>query len=181
MQQRPAVVVGVDGSAESRAALSYAMEEAARRDTGVQVVSVFLPPQFRLDAYGVMAPPTPQEIRSNLRVVSRRMVDEVLADFPALARVPLELHELEGRPAEVLIGRARHADLLVVGHRGRGGFASALLGSVSLQCVLHAACPVTVVRPAPQPEAADENTEAATAAPARDRVQLVDRTAAPLY
>ena len=46
-----------------------------------------------------------------------------------------------------LIERARGADLLVIGHRGRGGAASALLGSVGLHCVLHAECPVTVIRP----------------------------------
>ena len=124
------MVVGVDGSAYSRAALTYAMEEAARRDIGVQVVSAFLPPQYRPDAYGLTAPPTPDEIKSDLRFLARRMVDEVVAEVPALAAVPVELHELEGKPAEVLIERARGADLLVVGHRGRGGVASALLGSV---------------------------------------------------
>jgi nucleotide-binding universal stress UspA family protein len=180
MHERPAVVVGVDGSAESRAALRYAMEEAARRGTGVQVVSVFLPPQYRLDAYGIAAPPTPDEIRSGLRVIARRMVDEVVADVPVLAHVPVELHELEGKPAEVLLGRARGADLLVVGHRGRGGIASALLGSVGLQCVLHAECPVTVVRPTPQPEEVID-PETTPEAHAADRVRLADRTVAPLY
>jgi nucleotide-binding universal stress UspA family protein len=48
------------------------------------------------------------------------------------------------------------ADLLVVGHRGRGGIARACLGSVGLQCVLHAACPVVVVRPTAAPAARAE-------------------------
>ena len=52
----------------------------------------------------------------------------------------------EGHPAEALLRAARGADLLVVGSRGHGGFASALLGSVSMQCVLHAHCPVLVFR-----------------------------------
>ena len=82
MQERPAVVVGVDGSAYSRAALRYAMEEAARRGTGVQVVSAFLPPQYRPDAYGLSAPQTPYEIKSDLRFLARRMVDGVIADVP---------------------------------------------------------------------------------------------------
>jgi nucleotide-binding universal stress UspA family protein len=76
------------------------------------------------------------------------MVDDVIEERPALAAVPVELHEVEGRAAEVLIEQSRGADVLVVGHRGRGGFASAMLGSVGLQCVLHAQCPVTVIRPA---------------------------------
>ena len=49
--------------------------------------------------------------------------------------------------AKALIDQSRDADLLVLGHRGRGGFKSAVLGSVGLHCVLHATCPVTIVRP----------------------------------
>jgi len=51
----------------------------------------------------------------------------------------------------VLIEQSQGAELLVVGHRGLGGFRSAVLGSVGLHCVLHAACPVTVVRPQQEP------------------------------
>jgi nucleotide-binding universal stress UspA family protein len=108
------------------------------------------------------------------------MVDEVVAEVPALAAVPVELHELEGKLAEVLNKQARGAGLLVVGHRGRGGVASALLGSVSLECVLHAECPVTVIRPRPQPEVVRDPDTAAKAHD-RHRVQLVDRTVAPPY
>ena len=180
MQERPAVVVGVDGSAYSRAALRYAMEEAARRGTGVQVVSAFLPPQYRPDAYGLSAPQTPDEIKSDLRFLARRMVDGVIAEVPTLGGVSVELHELEGKPADVLIERARGVDLLVIGHRGRGGAASALLGSVGLQCVLHAECPVTVIRPKLQPAVVRE-PDAVAKAHDRDRVQLVDRMVAPIY
>lgn len=52
----------------------------------------------------------------------------------------------EGHPADVLLRASRDADLLVLGSRGLGGFASAVVGSVSLQCVLHAHCPVLVLR-----------------------------------
>jgi nucleotide-binding universal stress UspA family protein len=54
----------------------------------------------------------------------------------------------------VLIDMSGEVDVLVLGHRGRGGFASMLLGSVSLQCVLHARCPVIVVRPTAVEESA---------------------------
>jgi hypothetical protein len=59
--------------------------------------------------------------------------------------VPVEIRVVQGNPAQVLAEQASEADLLMVGHRGLGGFASACLGSVGLQCVLHAACPVVVV------------------------------------
>lgn len=151
MRERLGVVVGIDGSEESRAALTFALEEAARRGTGVRVISVFLPPLYWPQAYGLAAPPTVDQVKQDLRKTATHMMDEVLAEHPDLAAVPVELHELEGQPGKVLIDQAREADLLVVGHRGRGSFASALLGSVGIQSVLHAACPVTVVRPAPRP------------------------------
>ncbi len=60
--------------------------------------------------------------------------------------VPISPLVSEGHAAEVLLREAKDADLLVVGSRGRGGFASAIVGSVSLQCVLNAHCPVLVLR-----------------------------------
>jgi nucleotide-binding universal stress UspA family protein len=157
MSERARVVVGVDGSAESLAALSHAMEQAARRGTGVRVVSAFLPPQYWPNAYGLSAPPTIEKVKADLRMIASRMVELAVAAQEALVSVPVELHEVSGSPAKVLIEQARGADVLVVGHRGRGGFASALLGSVGLHCVLHAQCPVTVVRERVQrPEVLEE-------------------------
>ena len=77
---------------------------------------------------------------------------QVLAD--ATGAIPtgpdaMEPHRLlgEGPAAEVLLRAAERADLLVVGSRGRGGFAGLLLGSVSQQCAQHAPCPVVIVPP----------------------------------
>jgi nucleotide-binding universal stress UspA family protein len=67
--------------------------------------------------------------------------------------VPLEVRTVAGDPAAVLLDEAADADLLVVGHRGRGAIASACLGSVGLHCVVHAPRPVVVVRPSGSPAA----------------------------
>ena len=76
------------------------------------------------------------------------MVDDALRERGGAGPdVPVEVLALGGSPGHVLVEQSRDADLLVVGHRGRGGFRSALLGSVGLQCVLYASVPVTVVRP----------------------------------
>ena len=103
--------------------------------------------------------------------MARRMLDDVLADRPGLAAVPVELHQLEGLPGRVLVEQSHDADLLVVGHRRRrGGLTSAVLGSVGLQCVLHARCPVAVVRLPAQPRpAADERRPVGATSPAPGR------------
>lgn len=147
MGERRGVIVGIDGSEGSRAALAFALRDAARRGTGVRVISVFLPSQFWPEAYWLAPPPAVVAVKDDLRGMAMQMLDAIVTEQPVLAAVPVELHELEGHPARVLIEQAKGADLLVVGHRGRGGFASALLGSVGLHCVLHGECPVTVVRP----------------------------------
>jgi nucleotide-binding universal stress UspA family protein len=160
MEKRLGVVVGIDGSTESRVALRFALDEGVRRATGVRVVSVVLPPQYWPEAYGLSAPPTIADVKADLRAIAHRMAADVVAEEPRLASVAVELHEMEGRPAAVLVEQSRGADLLVVGHRGRGSFASAMLGSVGLQCVLHAECPVVIVRPPAQAVKGDEETEA---------------------
>ena len=169
MKERYAVVVGVDGSAESQAALRFALQDAARRRSGVRVVSVYVPPETWVVSYGSMKLPTLGDLVQVSAQVGQAAVDVVVAADPALGAVPTEVVTPPGPAAKALLEQAADADLLVVGHRGRGGFKSAVLGSVGLHCVLHATCPVTVVRPervaAPAPrveEAHETETEART-------------------
>lgn len=145
------VVVGVDGSPAARAALEFALVEAARRDAPLRVVSAVALPEFWASYYGELVPPPPEEIVGKAREEALRLVDDVVAAGGAAARgLPIDVDVRPGRPGEVLVDAAAGAALLVVGHRGRGSVSSVLLGSVGLECVLHASCPVTVVRPAPE-------------------------------
>jgi nucleotide-binding universal stress UspA family protein len=128
MNDRARVVVGVDGSTCARTALEFGLKEAAWRDAMLDVVSVAGTPEYWLVGIGMAS--------SGATVPAREQV--------------VRVRTVSGPPAATLIEQARGADLLVVGHRGRGGFASATLGSVSLHCVLHATCPVTIVRSTPQ-------------------------------
>jgi nucleotide-binding universal stress UspA family protein len=140
------VLVGVDGSPESGAALQYAVAEANRRGARLRVVSTYFP---EYSAHGRTRSVSASEsaIEVDLEKETRRMVEDALAG-EAAAQPPVEIVVAAGPAAGVLIERSGEVDVLVLGHRGRGGFASMQLGSVSLQCVLHARCPVIVVRPA---------------------------------
>jgi nucleotide-binding universal stress UspA family protein len=139
------IVVGVDGSQCAHDALARAANEAALRGARLRVVCAWeVPPA----AYaGGFAPPIDEAalagLRENAEAVVREAVAEVHRAQPSLA---CEGEVLEGQPAEVLLAEARDASLIVVGNRGRGGFVSLLLGSVSQQVVHHADCPVLVVR-----------------------------------
>jgi len=168
MDETGTVVVGVDGSIGSRAALEHALADAARRRSRLRVVAAVPLPDYRVTAYGMGGygmgvPPPSAEIIADMRAEAQRMVDDVVAAQSVAVRVPIGVAAIVGAPAEVLLEASQGADLLVLGHRGRGAFASALLGSVGLQCVLHAACPVTIVRPTAAPGEPEAATSGALA------------------
>ena len=152
------VVVGVDGSPESRAAIEFAMREATRRQAWLRVIAAAQPPEYWAMAYGTFDLPSAEEVSAATERLARQTLDDVVSAHPELAAVRFTVDAIAGPPGPVLVDASEGADLLVVGHRGRGAVRSALLGSVGLHCVLHATCPITIVRPAavaePTPAAA---------------------------
>jgi len=141
------VVVGVDGSPESRAAIEFAMREATRRQASLRVIAAAQLPEYWMIAYGTADLPSPEEVLADTRRLARHSLDEVVNDHPELAAVEFTVEAIAGSPGPVLVDASQGADLLVLGHRGRGAVRSALLGSVGLHCALHATCPTTIVRP----------------------------------
>ena len=142
------IVVGVDDSPGGRAALAHALREGSLRGARVEVLGAFTRPEFWAGEAipGWSMVPDVEEIRAAVDAHLHRVVNEVREEVGADASgVTVLVHVVAGSAAAALLGSARNADLLVVGSRGRGGFTSMVLGSVSLQCVLHAPCPVTVV------------------------------------
>ena len=139
------IVVGVDGSQCARDALARAGSEAALRGARLRIVCAWeVPPAVYA---GGFAPPIDEATLAGFREQAEAVVREAVAEVGRMRpSVSCEGEVLEGQPAEVLLAEARDASLIVVGNRGRGGFASLLLGSVSQQVVHHAACPVLVVR-----------------------------------
>ncbi|WP_225848843.1 universal stress protein [Streptomyces sp. HPF1205] len=140
----PRIVVGVDGSGQSKAALRWAVAQGKLTRAVVEAVIAW---DFPTSWYG-LAPPTgtgPGDYETQARRILDRAVDEALGPGPGRP-VDLRPVAVQGHPARVLIDAAAGARLLVVGNRGHGGFAEALLGSVGQHCVQHAPCPVVVIR-----------------------------------
>ena len=145
------VVVGVDGSPGGHAALEFAVEEAVLRHSRVRVIAAVQLPEYGFTALtNLVVPPPPDHLVEEVRKAAQHEVDQVLAARADTADgLPVSVEARIGRPGEVLCDAVDSADLLVVGHRGRGSVASGLLGSVGLHCLLHACSPVAVVRSGP--------------------------------
>ncbi len=140
------VVVGVDGSEPSYAALRFAAREAASRGAALEVVNVWPAPEpvgaFTWDVAAATA-----AIEQASRDLAELMARSIAPD-PTGRTGPraVEAIAAEGSAGPVLAEMAGHADLLVVGSRGRGGLSGLLLGSVSRRSIHLAPCPVAVVR-----------------------------------
>lgn len=139
---RRQVALGLDRADTQEPAIRFAFEEAALRRARLRVIHVWSHPASR--GPGAMQPLVydPQVVTEE----ERRVLGESLAvwceKFPEVDVVSEVEH---GRPVPILAGVSARADLLVVGTRGRGGFAGLLLGSVSHSLLHHAHCPVAVV------------------------------------
>ncbi|MCX3062843.1 universal stress protein [Streptomyces beihaiensis] len=133
------VVAAVDGSDDSRRALEWALAEAARRDTGLRIVHVRQYPAYLQAGVLVTEPEEPADdpVIGELRTELAGRED----------LVPCEFVTRRGLPGAVLPELGADAQLLVLGSRGRGGFASLLLGSNGVAAARDAACPVVIVPP----------------------------------
>ena len=148
-QMRGVVVVGIDGSASATAALRWSAAEARLRGSRLLVVHAWTPVYTDVLLGGGFSPSRANG--SEMHKAAEDLLVRATAGLDAEG-VEIEYRAVEGSAPEVLIAAAAEGDLLVVGSRGRGGFAGLLLGSVSQQCAHHASCPVVIVH-APKPAA----------------------------
>ena len=145
---QPAVVaVGVDGSAQSQAAIGFAYEEAALRGATLLAIHTWndKPLNHALGNY-------PLDINStSIDDQEHRLLETELDGWEhKYPDVPVRMRVLRGRPAPSLLRYAtvtgnQPTQLMVVGSQGRGGFAGLLLGSTSQAVMTHAECSVAVV------------------------------------
>jgi len=181
-----AIVVGVDGSESSKAALHWALVEAERNSEPVRVISTWSYPWMVAAPapIGTTGPP-PEEMELAAEAGLGALVETIVGD----SDVEVTQEVLQGDTASALLEAAEEASLLVVGSRGRSAFKRTFLGSVSSKVVAHAECPVLVVPEGATPDDSERvlvvgvdgspNSEAALrwaierAAPGRDEVRAV--------
>lgn len=137
------IVVGIDGSSEALHALAWARDEAVLRGAALHVVHAWSPPAPVSEIAAMATAIDDKAYEEIAQDVLDNAIASISADSPATLTVDLAL--VRGYPSSVLLDEAADADLLVLGSRGRGGFASLLLGSVTHQCVQHTTIPVAVI------------------------------------
>ena len=144
------IVVGVDGSEESKEALRWAIDEGHLRQATVRAVYVWTYPVIFT---GELVPPSLVDANA-LRDAAQKALDDTVAEVAGdTPDAYIERVVEHGSVAHVLVDAAQEANLLVVGSRGHGGFTGSLLGSVSQQCAHHASCAVVIVRKQYEPAA----------------------------
>ncbi len=139
------ILVGIDGSSNSDAALEWAAHEAATRKVPLTVLTV----QQAIVGYTGNAVSYGGEgkLTEQARAAAQEQTDKVIAQLDATSRPPVvTVTAVYGLPAEVLLRVGEDADMIVVGSRGAGGFRQLLLGSVSAQVAHHSQVPVVVIR-----------------------------------
>jgi nucleotide-binding universal stress UspA family protein len=140
----PGIVVGLDGSGHSHAALSWAAKEAALRNTPLTVLVVH---QAVVGyAGGPTTYPGDQGETVKARDAAQAETDKVLSELGSDAPSSVTVKAVHGLPADELVAASEGADLVVVGPRGNSRWAELLLGSVTSRVAEHAKCPVTIVR-----------------------------------
>jgi nucleotide-binding universal stress UspA family protein len=143
------VVVGVDGSEQSASALEIAAAEAAYRTAPLRIVHAYQPPALTYAVPLSTALPTPLNSSGPSDWDHKLLADARISVGRRFPRLDVTAALIEGPASRTLIEQSRGAHLVVLGCRGRGGFAGLLLGSVSAHVATHAECPVLVVRGLP--------------------------------
>jgi len=134
------ILVGVDGSEASMAAVEWAAHQAELTGADLEVLMTWEWPA----SYGWSLPvPSEYDPAGDSQNLLNKVLEPVRKGHPT---VTVRTTVVEGHPAPLLVQASEGADLLVVGSRGHGEFAGMLLGSVSEHCVTNARCPVLVFR-----------------------------------
>lgn len=142
---QPGIVVGVDGSPTSHAAVRWSAREAVMRRVPIVLVHVIATDVTAAWAMAVPAAPLPDEYFQSLDRQARNVLAEAEAVAKEAGAVDVTTQFVYAAPVLGLVDAAREADMVVVGSRGLGAVKRLLLGSVSTGLLHHARCPVAVI------------------------------------
>ena len=140
------IVVGGEGSGYARAALIWALEEAHHRGAVIEVVTCYSPAYVPAAPDLGYVPLDSFDLAAEVEKMQGEVIESAIeaSDFGDEVEIRRVLQK--GRPADTLMTAAEGATMLVVGNRGRGGFAGLRLGSVSQAIAHHSPCPLVIVR-----------------------------------
>ncbi len=141
--ERGTWIVGLDGSDCAANALEWALVNVAERGSAISLVSAWQTPV--VGAYPMSSPAVMPFDENELHDAAAHDIAEVATRVGGDVAVPVTATVGHGGPAQVLLEASESASMLVIGSRGRGGFARLLLGSTSTQCATHASVPTIVV------------------------------------
>jgi nucleotide-binding universal stress UspA family protein len=145
------IIVGIDGSEYSPAALRFAGRLAPALGTRIEVITCLGWSDFYLPAHLPPGYTDSGAAELELEAIAKRLMGQAIERaFGEVQPQDLSTTVRTGSPAKVLVEESKSAQLLVVGRRGRGGLLGQLMGSVSSACVAHAHCPVLVVGQDPE-------------------------------
>ncbi len=136
-------VVGLDGSECAANALEWVAANVGGRGSDVELVTAWQTPV--VGGYPMSTPITVPFDDTEFHDAAAHDVAAVAGDLSGRLDVAVTASVGHGGPAQVLLEASASAALLVIGSRGRGGFARLLLGSTSTQCATHASVPTVVV------------------------------------
>jgi nucleotide-binding universal stress UspA family protein len=144
----PGIVVGVDGSANARSALEWAVGEAATRSAPLMVLTVHEISHSLLTGRPIVLSADEDELAAAKKAATE-LADKAVSALDGAKPASVTVRAVNGFPDQELLDAAKEADLLVLGARGgaqAGGLAAhSPIGSVSNKVLHHAKCPVVVV------------------------------------
>jgi nucleotide-binding universal stress UspA family protein len=143
-QAMPGIVVGIDGSANSKRALEWAMRHAGALQVPLTVIAVHEVPKSYWGHMPVIGPPD-APVLAQLRVAAEEMTSEVASTVADAGPPSVKVRAMSGFVVQELVDASRDADLIVLGQRGGSGLGRLVMGSVSSEVVQHTVCPVVLV------------------------------------
>lgn len=132
------IVVGVDGSPSANAATEWAAQEADLRQAKLELVHAWNYPNLGYGGYVAVL----EDFEKDAGAVLEEVATAVKKAHPQLELIS---SLVQGPTAQSIIEKAKEADMVVVGSRGKGGFTGLLLGSVGQQLVHHCPAPVVII------------------------------------